>query len=64
MTGIGITYFRCGSAYAFRRRDQVPRVGEYVHFDGMYCEVETVVWTEPKESEPSVQIALKEPEAK
>lgn len=61
MTGIGITYFRRGSAYAFRRRDLVPRVGDYVHFDGAYCEVEMVVWSEPKESEPSVLISLKEP---
>ncbi|MNJ46707.1 hypothetical protein D3C77_418450 [compost metagenome] len=64
MTGIGITYFRRGSAYAFRRRDLVPRVGDFVHFDGEYCEVEMVVWSEPKESEPSVLISLKEPVVK
>ncbi|CAI8929721.1 putative Nuclease [Pseudomonas sp. IT-P171] len=64
MTGIGITYFLRGSAFAFRRRDQAPRVGDYVRFGGVHHEVEMVVWVEPQEGEPSVQIVLKEPEAK
>jgi hypothetical protein len=64
MTGIGITYFRQGAAYAFRRRDLVPRVGDYLRFADEHCEVETVVWDEPRDGEPSVLIALKEPEAK
>ena len=64
MTGIGITYFRRGSMYAFRRRVMVPRVGDFVRFGDEFCQVEMVVWVEPKEGDPSLQIVLKEPEAK